>query len=56
MNDLERAMKLNTLVIELLNQSISIKQCAEQYDGATARWIEREMTEMQNRIKRYLNE
>lgn len=56
MSDLDRAVKLNTLVIDLLHQTVSIKRCAQEYDGATARWVEREMTEMQNKIKRYLDE
>lgn len=51
-----KADKLNKLVMDILCQCASIKLQADNQDGATARWIEREMEAMINKVKVYLND
>jgi len=51
-----KADKLNTLVMDILCQCASIKLSANNQDGATARWIEREMESMVNKVKVYLDD
>lgn len=51
-----KADKLNKLVMDILRQCVSVKNSAKYEDGATARWIEREMDEMIGKVKRYLDD
>lgn len=51
-----KADKLNQLVMDILCQCATIKVQAGDVDGSTARWIEREMEVMVNKVKRYLDE
>lgn len=53
---LKKTDKLNQLVMDILCQCATIKLSANQQDGATARWIEREMETMVNKVKVYLDE
>ena len=52
----KKADKLNQLVMDILCQCASIKMSANHQDGSTARWIEREMESMVNKVKVYLDE
>ena len=52
----KKADKLNRLVMDILRQCVSVKNSANYEDGATARWIEREMDEMIGKVKRYLDD
>lgn len=55
-NSFDKAVKLNQLVMNIMRQCASIKLTAQYDDGPTARWIEREMDEMINKVKVCLNE
>lgn len=48
--------KLNQLVMDILYQCASVKMSANRQDGATARWIEREMESMVKKVKVYLDD
>jgi hypothetical protein len=52
----KRADKLNQLVMDILCQCATIKLTANNTDGSTARWIEREMESMVNKVKVYLDD
>lgn len=55
-SDFKRSEKLSDLVVDILHQCASIKLSANHQDGATARWIEREMEKMINKVQRYLDD
>jgi hypothetical protein len=48
--------KLNQLVMDILCQCATIKLTANNTDGGTARWIEREMESLVNKVKVYLDD
>ena len=52
----DKAVKLNQLVMDIMRQCASIKLTAQYETCATARWIEREMNQMINKVKVHLDE
>lgn len=55
-NSFDRTVKLNQLIMDIMCQCASIKLTAKYDDSLTARWIEREMGEMVNKVRVYLDE